>query len=204
MPRGFSKGERKELHARLLAEGRALFERYGLGRTTVEELARAVGIAKGSFYRFFDSKEALYMEILEQEEERQKHAVLERAGNANGARSAFVEVIRELLTYARSDSLVTKLRESGDYALLSRALGQERLARHFEQDEETVKELLTLIEKKGVRLDVNTRVFAGLLRGIAMMVLHDEEIGRDIAEDAVELLVGYVADGLFGKGTEDD
>jgi len=204
MPRGFSMSERKELHARLLVEGRALFERFGLGRTTVEDLARAVGVAKGSFYRFFDSKEVLYMEILEQEEERQKRAVLDRAKKAIGARAAFVEVIRELVTYARSDSLVTKLRESGDYALLSRAVGQERLACHFEQDEETVKELLTLIEEKGVRLEVNTRVFAGLLRGIAMMVLHDEEIGRDIADDAVELLVGYVADGLFGKGTEDD
>ena len=43
--------------------GRACFLRYGLKKTTIDDLVKPVGIAKASFYLFFDSKEALYMDI---------------------------------------------------------------------------------------------------------------------------------------------
>ncbi|GAB6089972.1 hypothetical protein JCM12856_15650 [Spirochaeta dissipatitropha] len=36
----------------------------GVQKTTIDELAAAAGIAKGSFYRFFQSKEELALEIL--------------------------------------------------------------------------------------------------------------------------------------------
>ncbi|RLE27205.1 TetR/AcrR family transcriptional regulator, partial [Candidatus Acetothermia bacterium] len=64
MPRAFTDAERERIRERLLAVGRELFARYGLRKTTVEELARASGIAKGTFYLFFPSKEALYAEVL--------------------------------------------------------------------------------------------------------------------------------------------
>jgi AcrR family transcriptional regulator len=48
--------------------GKKHFQRYGLRKTNVEELARAAGIAKGTFYHFFASKEDLCMEIFDREE----------------------------------------------------------------------------------------------------------------------------------------
>jgi len=47
--------------------GRACFLRYGLKKTTIEDLVKPAGIAKASFYLFFDTKEALYLEIFLQE-----------------------------------------------------------------------------------------------------------------------------------------
>ena len=38
--------------------------RYGLKKTTIEDLVKLVGIAKSSFYLFFESKEALYVELM--------------------------------------------------------------------------------------------------------------------------------------------
>ncbi|ODR82102.1 transcription regulation protein [Haladaptatus sp. W1] len=47
--------------------GTELFARYGVKKTTISDLTDPVGIANGTFYRFFDSKEALYFEILQRE-----------------------------------------------------------------------------------------------------------------------------------------
>ncbi|MEW6216455.1 MAG: TetR family transcriptional regulator, partial [Candidatus Bipolaricaulota bacterium] len=48
MPRALTETERETIRARLVEVGRELFARYGLKKTTVEELAHAAGVAKGT------------------------------------------------------------------------------------------------------------------------------------------------------------
>ena len=62
MPK-FSEKEKKCIEEKLLQEGEQLFTLYGL-KTTIDQLAEKSGIAKASFYKFYESKEALYFDIL--------------------------------------------------------------------------------------------------------------------------------------------
>src|SRR5690625_7045824 len=64
----FSQQEREYIYNQLLKSRRELFGNHGLSKTTISELTNQVGIAQGTFYHFFESKEALYFEIVEQEE----------------------------------------------------------------------------------------------------------------------------------------
>jgi len=63
MPK-FNDNERAIIQEELLTKGEQLFIRYGLKKVTVDDLVNSVGIAKGSFYAFYNSKEHLYTEIL--------------------------------------------------------------------------------------------------------------------------------------------
>jgi AcrR family transcriptional regulator len=63
MPRGFSDREKELIHDSLLMKGRELFINYGLKKTSIADLCREAGIALGSFYIFYSSKEEkLYFE----------------------------------------------------------------------------------------------------------------------------------------------
>lgn len=65
-PRSLTEQE-KNIHAeKLLAKGRELLAAYGVRKTSVEDIAKAAGIAKGSFYQYFDSKEAFLFELIVQ------------------------------------------------------------------------------------------------------------------------------------------
>jgi AcrR family transcriptional regulator len=68
--KGFSDERRTHIRRELLEEGRKLFTRYGLRKTTMADLTGPVDIAPSTFYQFFDSKEELYIKILEREGER--------------------------------------------------------------------------------------------------------------------------------------
>lgn len=46
--------------APLLRAARALFVRYGVRRTSMDDVAREAGVAKGTLYLAFDSKDALF------------------------------------------------------------------------------------------------------------------------------------------------
>lgn len=44
--------------------GRNCFLRFGMTKTTLDDLVKPAGIAKASFYLFFKSKEALFLELM--------------------------------------------------------------------------------------------------------------------------------------------
>src|SRR5690625_5412597 len=52
----------------LIEQGKFLFSKYGFQKTSIREITKDVGIAQGTFYSFFKSKEELYFVILESEE----------------------------------------------------------------------------------------------------------------------------------------
>src|SRR5258708_12814410 len=53
-----------ETRSRLLEKGGDLVSTRGFNATGVQEITAAAGVPKGSFYNYFDSKEAFAVEIL--------------------------------------------------------------------------------------------------------------------------------------------
>ena len=68
MPRAYTEAEQEEIRARLISAGRTRFTAEGLDGVRVADLTRDAGIGKGSFYLFFESKEALFFAVQEEEE----------------------------------------------------------------------------------------------------------------------------------------
>lgn len=64
MPR-FSDVEKEQIKARLFSEGERLFTTLGLRKVTIDDIVSAVNIAKATFYTFYDSKESLYLDIVQ-------------------------------------------------------------------------------------------------------------------------------------------
>ena len=52
-------------YTRILDAAQALFWRYGVRRTSIDDVAQEAGVAKGTVYLYFDSKETLFFEVAE-------------------------------------------------------------------------------------------------------------------------------------------
>ena len=61
--------ERTAVPDRILTAARRRFEKYGYRRTGMLEIARDAGIAAGTIYRYFDSKEDIFLRVAETETE---------------------------------------------------------------------------------------------------------------------------------------
>lgn len=138
MSRAWTMEEKQRLEQSLLREAQGLFERLGLQKTTVDDIVRAVGISKGAFYRFYESKEELFFDLLERAEERVRADLgafrWDEAAPADANLARFFRQVVELL------SQVPFLRTlSGtERQQLQMRLPPERLARHQQDDEEAV------------------------------------------------------------------
>lgn len=59
-----------ETRARLIGAARQVFERDGFLTARISDIAAAAGLSQGSFYHYFDSKEQIFREVAEAQEER--------------------------------------------------------------------------------------------------------------------------------------
>jgi len=95
MPRAFTAVEKETIRDRLMEAGRTCFLRYGLKKTTIDDLVKPAGVAKASFYLFFDSKEALYIDLFMAEMPAMMNRLLEGSfGVTDNTRDALVLLIK--------------------------------------------------------------------------------------------------------------
>jgi len=98
MPRPFTDAEKATIREKLMETGRACFLRFGLKKTTVEDLVKPAGIAKASFYLFFDSKEALFVELFMEEMPAMMERLLDASfRSTSGTREALVRLMRAIV-----------------------------------------------------------------------------------------------------------
>ncbi|WPC40216.1 TetR/AcrR family transcriptional regulator [Clostridium sp. JS66] len=63
MPKVYSEEKRKEIREQLMTTGLELIKYNGIRKMSIAELTKSVGIAQGTFYNFFNSKEMLVYEL---------------------------------------------------------------------------------------------------------------------------------------------
>ena len=132
MPRAFTQDERTLITRNLMEHGRRLFATRGLNKTSVEELAAAAGISKGAFYVFHESKEALFMDVVEEAERdfrRQVLAALDLPGPTPHAR--LVAALRKAFALWRTVPILHVFSQA-DYALIARRMPKGKLQEHLE------------------------------------------------------------------------
>lgn len=199
MPKAFSESEKETIRAQMREKGKKLFEKHGLKKTSVDELTEAVGISKGAFYLFYDSKEELFMEILEGFEKDIQTAILNFATHPNAdARKNVSGVLKGfLLTW--DDYPLLKNLGKADFDYLVRKLPAERVMQHANNDEEFTSQFIKKIKREGIKVKAPPRVIGNLLKSLFFLSLHREDMGDDAYTETMNILIDLVSGHIIGE-----
>ena len=199
MAKGFTQEEKDLIKNSLIHKGKELYSTYGLKKTSIGDLTKAVGIAQGSFYTFFGSKEELYFEILEQEEKLLKEKILKDFNIYEADANSFKRfLLAGVFEIARNPFLQT-LYNRDEYEMMVRKLPEEKLAKHIENDGKDLLPLIQLWQEKGMMSNYNPDAIVGVIRSLFLLTIHKKEIGKEVYDGTLELMVTLISDGLFGR-----
>jgi AcrR family transcriptional regulator len=201
MPKPFSASEKERINQLLLEEGRRLFSTFGLKKTRVEDLAEAAGISKAAFYLFYESKESLFFEVIEQAESDFRRVVLtevERPGPTPRAR--LVHVLRTAFTLWKTIP-VLQFFTSAEYVQLTRRLPPEQVQAHLSSDQDFMHSLIEHCRKNGILILVDQAQMAGMMYALLFSVLHANDFGPGLLDPAIEALIEMTAAYLLGEIT---
>lgn len=200
MARAFNQQEKEQIKAALMEKGRHLFSTYGLRKTNIKDLTGAVGISQGAFYLFFASKEELFFDILEEEENKLQQHFLQGLSRGGFTPDVFKELIRQSFQAIENNGILRHLYLHDDYRLLLRKLPPERINAHIQKDTTTLLPLIEEGQQQGFIINKNPEVIAGALRALFTLTLHRKEIGEEVYDETIQLLIDLVSDGLIQKG----
>jgi AcrR family transcriptional regulator len=200
MARQFNDAEKADIKALLITKGKELFAARGLKKTTVDEITREVGIAQGSFYAFFDSKEELYFEILEMEEREIWKSLKSRLESMTLNRKNFKQFLSMSINTIHENPLMQDLIVNDSYGKLLRKVPKSKMEKHLKEETSVLMDSIHSSQRDGLMITVEPRVLAGLFHGLFLLYLHKEDIGADIFDDVIGLFLDVTADGLVNTG----
>lgn len=189
----FTENQNETIRRDLIREARRCGVTIGMRKTSVEQLTDAVGISKGSFYKFFPSKELLFFAVLEDihtECFAAAQASLRETAELPPANRAAEAILAACGWLSETKALVFI---ENDAKLLLQRLPEDVKNVHYHDDESHIRQLLEkydLAPKRGISLAAAT------VRGLILTVSHKEQIG-ELYPQVLETLVYGACRELF-------
>jgi len=193
MPRRFTDNEMSDIRAKLKEAARKYASTVGMKKTTVAELCAHAGISKGAFYKFYDSKEAVFFEILEDWHTVIYGKVLRIIKDAKELPNK-ERVCQALLFACRSLEEFSMIDFYGnDVPLLLRRMPQEVLNARYHSDE---KHIADLIEASGIKLKISSDLASAVARTLILSFSDSNHIGP-LYHQVMELFIRSVCDQII-------
>ena len=186
---------------RLMEKAESLFIEYGYKSVSMNQIAEAAGISKMTIYKYFPTKEELFMSVLQLLMDKSYDYIDDRLKNIEG----IIEKIDELLKYgiesSRNYSLVF-YKDIMDNPIISAKVLQEKKRK----SKEIFIDIIRTGKKRGEVRDVDEVFMANMLMalidGTTANILNNIHDMKDI-EDFAEKFYDFLKYGLLGgKGVK--
>ncbi len=200
MPKGFTVREKLKIEKDLFDIGHTLFIQNGFKKTSVAKITETVGIAKGSFYLFYSSKEELFIDILEKiEDEIQADIIKEIEISQLSAADLFKSILRTRLRSATDDPIIRMALEGDVIHHIWKKLPEERKKANLEKDAKFIEKFISARPEANIMFEYDAQTLAGIFRSLFFLILHKVEIGETVFENVLDFMVDASVDKLLRK-----
>ena len=206
MPRAFTAVEKETSRDRLMEAGRACFLRYGLKKTTIEDLVKPAGVAKASFYLFFASKEALYVDIMMDELPAMMNRLIEGSfGATDDAREALVLLIKGIAREIQTNEFSRiMLDDPSELQRLAASLDVDDILRRSVAFFQPLTERVIESQARGEIVPGDPQQILYSLGLIKLVALNRDKMPTELYDSMMEFVPQVLAEGLTCPAKADE
>ncbi len=182
----------------ILAAARKVFATRGFNDATVDDIAAAAGIAKGTVYLYFSSKKEIYLAALKQgllELQEKTRATMQ---SAEGVRAKVGAFIRTRVEYAEANHDFIKIYHSEFGNVTHATAGDTEFQQFYIQQAKMLEGVLQTAMKRGeirhIRTDFAEFIIYDMVKGVIVQRLLERSTA-DMEED-IEMLNDLVWRGI--------
>lgn len=189
------KGQRRQ---QILAHAREVFAKHGYHAAKVDDIVAAAGVARGTFYLYFEDKRAIFEEIVDRLLVRFGMAI-SRVDPKGDVGMQVTDNIRGIVHLLIEERITTKI-------LLSDAHGVDpafdrKIQLFFDQVHSLLEEALEDGQKLGMVNRGNPQLQATFIIGALKEVMHEVVVRGwdDDEEEIVAAMYAFLLGGVLGK-----
>lgn len=174
MARSFTEAEKENIRERLIAECEKNWAAFGYKKTSIDELCAKAGISKGAFYLFFDSKEILFCNVLDNVQAR-LILLTEETLSKSPDKADICQMLKQIyLEYAKTNILTQ--RNSPDFTnFLNRAPEEWKEKSQIINDDF----IMNTIFSANLKLKMDKKKAIGIFNALLAIVTSRDTLGYD-------------------------
>ena len=200
--RSFTDEEREVIKRKIIDRGKECFARYGIKKTGIEDLTEDLGIAKSSFYSFFNSKEDLFLQIFKEEKEALKNSILENSflKYRTEPDKAIKAYLRHVLKIVDDNPIWRKFVIENESLELTISRFSEEEIKNIHED--SVAIILPFFEewgKKGLLIDKPAKILAETTQAVIFLIHFKDKIVDDDFSEIMNILIDMLANNIVKK-----
>ncbi|MEA5047837.1 MAG: TetR/AcrR family transcriptional regulator [Eubacteriales bacterium] len=181
---------------------KAIFSEKGFKDTSIQAITKAAGIAVGTFYLYYSSKEQLFMEIFKDENTKLKRSFLETLDREQSPRTIIRDMLRVNQQGIQSNPILREWYMSEDFRKIELAYREEHAIDSLDFLYDTFLTLVQRWQAEGkMRSDIDSRVIMKVFEAIINIDTHKDEIGMEYFPVLLDTMTDLVLKGLTDCST---
>lgn len=185
--------DKKEVIYRCAKE---LFSLKGFKETNVADIMKMTGFATGTFYNYYPSKEALFMEIFNEENDKLKASIIGAVNPEGDLVSAVMEMLR-LNMGMKSNPILREWYNRDVFEKLKQGHLEDKEHDHMSFMYKNFYEAIKEQQQKGrIRSDIGCDMIMAMFAALANIDTHKDEIGFEYFPELVHYMTEFVMKGL--------
>ena len=197
--RAVSDQDKSQRRDDIVAAAKIVFARKGFHASTIADVAKQAGIAYGSIYWYFDSKDELFHALMAVEEQALRAHLGSATASVDDGRSGealFRTAVQATFEFFEADKATVKLLFRDAYALGDRF--EKHLGGIYERFIDEIETSIVIAQQRGAIVAAPPRMVAFTLAALIGQLAHrrlstDDGVGADVVADFV---VSLALDGL--------
>jgi len=178
--------------------GRELFCSKGFKDTNISDITKKAGIAVGTFYSYYPSKEKLFIEIYLKENEKLKNSIMKSVDLDGDPVKVVKEAIALNLDGMNSNPILKEWYNRNLFNKLEKEFYQEGgIESIYKLINSSTAELIKKWKtEKKIRNDLDDEFILSLFNSVPYIEIHKEEIGIQHFPKMIDYLVEFIMKGL--------
>jgi AcrR family transcriptional regulator len=177
--------------------GKELFSLNGFKDTNVSDITKKAGVAVGTFYNYYSSKEKLFMDIFLDENVKLKKSCLQSID----LNSSPLEVVRQMLALnvqgMKASPILREWYNRSVFNRIEQIYREENGLENFDFLYDSFYEIILKWQEEGkMRRDIDSKMIMTIFAAIINADTHKEEIGIQYFPEVLDYMSEFIMKGL--------
>jgi AcrR family transcriptional regulator len=177
--------------------GGELFSSKGFKDTNVSDITNLAGVAVGTFYNYYSSKESLFLELFLEENVKLKKRIMESIDLKGDPLDVMKELMYRNLSGMNSNPILREWYNRGVFSKIERHYREENGIEHVDFLSDTFAGIITEWQAEGkIRDDIDGNMIIAMFTALINIETHKEEIGIQYFPKIMDYLAEFIMLGL--------
>ena len=200
MPSIFSQEDKDAIRSRLLTEGKEMMLQSGITKMNLEKLALSAGIAKGTFYHFFRTKQHFILAIIRSYQQQRYEVLMKVAAEKKGSLTVREAVEMFLSVYDPAENPMFHMRDR-DLDWIAEKIPPSELFDPV-MDLKCCNAILSCVKNR--RGEADPRIVSNFSRMVMFTLMQRDNVHQEVLNENIRMVVNLMADYITGNSREEN